>query len=474
MSRFNDDVKPIIAKPFDTKRLERVCAAFAVTYPERLYELAEIPALVFTDPNLRKVVESCRALVNQHGAAVDVNILIQHLTLVGIKEDDAVALLTELNDFVPPTPEAIRPVVVQLLGENLRRGVKAAGLEISTMADDRSVDAETLLQNVGRAHAALIREGPRVEIHTLCDALQEEARRMALGEGAVDMGLKTGLPELDEMIAGLRNGTFTVIGARPSMGKSSIAGLFAQSMAREVPGAMFSLEMRRSEWAMRMACAQGDIDLHRALKRVLTDDERARYIGACKELEPLPIFIYDSGGITLARMEATIRRLRFEQGLGWVVIDYFQLMEHVRSSRESTNDAMSRTSSALKSLAQSLEIPVIALSQLSRKCEERTNKRPILSDLRDTGALEQDADVVMFLYRGYPYMTQDERNGVTEPTDDVELIIAKQRNGPVGTVTAKFMRKCARMMPTDAVSTHVDIQTVFPQMADGPAKTPWG
>jgi replicative DNA helicase len=252
-------------------------------------------------------------------------------------------------------------------------------------------------------------------------------------------GLPTGFVDLDERTSGLQKGDLIIVAARPAMGKTSFCLNVAQyaSMKSGEPVGIFSLEMAKEQLVLRMLCADARVDSHRLRTGNLQEKDWARLAKAYADLSASHIFIDDSATLTPLEMRAKCRRLKAEHGLGLVVIDYMQLV--TGSGRvENRQQEIASISRSLKGLAKELSVPVIALSQLSRAPEARTDRRPQLSDLRESGAIEQDADIVMFIFREDEYKPTDENRGVAE------IIISKQRNGPTGTVKLAFIKEYTR------------------------------
>ena len=255
------------------------------------------------------------------------------------------------------------------------------------------------------------------------------------------LGLRTDFYELDTMTNGLQKSDLIILAARPSMGKTAFALNIAQNVAikEKVPVAIFSLEMSKEQLVQRMLCSQAEVDTQRLKTGNMQSKDWDKLASAMNDFAQAPIFIDDTSGCTLTDIRAKCRRLKMEQkDLGLIVIDYLQLMES--SGREDRMQQISAISRGLKTLARELDVPVIALSQLSRAVESRTDKRPMLSDLRESGAIEQDADIVMFIYRDEYYKKGEEDEEVTKAAakGESEIIIAKHRNGPVGTVKLLF------------------------------------
>ena len=248
-------------------------------------------------------------------------------------------------------------------------------------------------------------------------------------------GISTGYARLDDMTAGLQNSDLLIIAARPSMGKTAFALNIAMNAAvrNQIPTVIYSLEMSMEQLLMRMLCAWGKVDLSILRRNRLTDEDWQALYQAAPAFEQAPLYIDDSASLSPLEIRARTRRLKMEKGVQLVIIDYLQLM---RSSRKTDSRELeiSDISRNLKAMAKELDLPVIALSQLNRKVEERKDKTPMLSDLRESGAIEQDADVIMFIHRPQAALRPDERPLV----EDIEIIIGKQRNGPTGLVHLRY------------------------------------
>ena len=248
-------------------------------------------------------------------------------------------------------------------------------------------------------------------------------------------GLSTGFADFDEQTSGLQAADLVVVAGRPSMGKTTFAMNLAENAAikSKEPVAVFSMEMPSDALAMRMLSSLGQIDQHRLRTGKLNDDDWPRLTSAIALLNEAPLFIDDTPALTVTELRARARRLKREHGLSMIVIDYIQLMQGSGGgSNENRATEVSEISRSLKALAKELEVPVIALSQLNRSLEQRPNKRPIMSDLRESGAIEQDADLIVFIYRDEVYNEDSPEKG------KAEIIIGKQRNGPIGTVALTF------------------------------------
>jgi len=252
-------------------------------------------------------------------------------------------------------------------------------------------------------------------------------------------GVSTGYNDLDRMTAGLQPGDLIIVAGRPSMGKTTLALNIAENaaIASNTAVAVFSMEMSREQLSMRMISSLGRVDQSHLRTGMFGDEDWARINSAIAQMKTAPIFIDDSGALTPTEVRARARRLTREHKLGLIVIDYLQLMQ-VPGTKENRATEISEISRSLKALAKELKVPVVALSQLNRGVEQRTDKKPVMSDLRESGAIEQDADLIMLIYREEVYEPETPRKGIAD------IIIAKQRNGPTGEVHLTFLGKYTR------------------------------
>jgi len=277
--------------------------------------------------------------------------------------------------------------------------------------------------------------------------------RIASNPGSVT-GVASGLIDLDEITSGFQKGDLVIIAGRPSMGKTALALSIMRNAAIDfkVPVGMFSLEMANHQLAQRLLCAEGRVDSHLVRTGKLPKNQWKNLSLAVGSLAEAEIYLDDTPAITVLELRAKARRLKAEKNLGLIIIDYLQLMQGPRNI-ESRQQEISNISRSLKALAKELDIPVIALSQLSRAVEQRSEHRPQLSDLRESGAIEQDADVVIFLYRSWVYSREEEEKG------RAQAIIAKQRNGPIGTVNLSFIDRFARF---ESISAFEELESEVP------------
>jgi len=252
-------------------------------------------------------------------------------------------------------------------------------------------------------------------------------------------GLPTGFEKLDNMTSGLQKADLIILAGRPSMGKSALAVSIGERLGlqRKMPVAFFSLEMSKEQLVQRMLCFQAKVDAHKLRSGFLSPSDWPKLTAAAGELSESKIFIDDTPAISVLELRAKARRLKASNNIQLIILDYLQLMRGTSRS-DSRQQEISDISRSIKALARELEVPIIALSQLSRAVESRQDHRPQLSDLRESGAIEQDADLVMLLMREEYYNPTEENRGVAD------LIVAKQRNGPVGTIKLSFIKEYMR------------------------------
>lgn len=293
------------------------------------------------------------------------------------------------------------------------------------------------------------RKGGPIQIKELLTSALERIDELFHSDNPIT-GVPTGFTDLDNMTSGFQKSDLIIIAGRPSMGKTVLGVNIAENVAiaTQKPVLIFSLEMPGSAIAMRMMSSLGSIEQHRLRTGRLNDDDWPRIGSAVNMLSAAPIFVDDTAGLTPAEVRSRARRLVREHGeLGLIVIDYLQLMR-VPGLSDNRVGEISEISRSLKALAKELEVPVVALSQLNRSLEQRADKRPVMSDLRESGAIEQDADVIAFIYRDEVYNPDSRDKGIAE------IIISKQRNGPIGKVKMTFMGKYTRF------SSFADMQTI--------------
>ena len=359
-----------------------------------------------------------------------------------LEEIGGAAYLARLVDSVPSAINIQHYARIVRDKSSLRRLIARAN-EITRQCYEGGGDLDEVIDFAEGAIFEISENKNRTAFHPLnkiiesnIDALEERQ-----GNRALVTGVPTGFSRLDHMTSGLQGGDLIILAARPSMGKTALALNMARNAAIEgnVQVAVFSLEMSKEQLSMRMLCAEARVDSSRLRGGFLNPEDWNRITDAAGVLSEIPVFIDDSPDISATSIRTKSRRLKLDKGLGLVIVDYLQLMKG-RTSTERRDLEISEISRSLKLLAKELGVPVVALSQLNRKLEERSDKRPQLSDLRESGALEQDADVVAFIYRDEVY-NKDENN---PNRGTAEIILAKQRNGPTGVVPLTFLNAYTR------------------------------
>ena len=354
-----------------------------------------------------------------------------------LEEVGGALYLAKLLDTVPMAVNA--PHYAKIVHDKacLRRLIEKSNDIVKRCYDDRG-DVEDVLDYAERTIFEISQDKIRPAFYPIGKIILDNIETLEERQGnkALITGIPTGFTKLDSLTAGFQGSDLIILAARPGMGKTALALNIARNVAVEanVPTAIFSLEMAKEQLSMRLLCAEARIDSNRVRSGFFSQDDWVKLTEAAGVLSEAPIFIDDSPDITAMTIRAKARRLKMEKGLGLIFIDYLQLMKS-RTTLERRDLEISEISRSLKALAKELDLPVVALSQLNRKLEERSDKRPQLSDLRESGALEQDADVVAFIYRDEMY-NKDPNN---PNRGKAELIIAKQRNGPVGVVPLAFL-----------------------------------
>lgn len=377
--------------------------------------------------------------LNDEGKAVDLITVTEELSATNLIEDiGGVSYLSELAGSVPTAANIEYYARIVEEKSLLRRLIRTA-TNIATDGYTREDEVETVLNEAEKSILEVAQRKNAGAFQNIKDVLVRTYDNIELMHSRVGdiTGIPTGFTELDRMTAGFQRNDLIIVGARPSVGKTAFALNIAQNVAIKAGEnvAIFSLEMGAEQLVMRMLCAEGNIDAQRLRTGSLTDDDWGKLVMAMGSLSNAGIYIDDTPGIRVNEIRAKCRRLKQEHGLGMILIDYLQLIVGSGRPGENRQQEVSEISRALKQLARELEVPVIALSQLSRGVEQRQDKRPMMSDIRESGSIEQDADIVAFLYRDDYYDKESENKNI------IEIIIAKQRNGPVGTVQLAFVKE---------------------------------
>jgi replicative DNA helicase len=325
---------------------------------------------------------------------------------------------------------------------SILRQVIECSTEIIQKSYANPQNVEEVLDEAERSILSIGEHGKRQSFFAVKDVLKESIRTIELratNKGAVT-GVATRFIELDRLTCGFQPSDLIIIAGRPSMGKTAFSLDVAchAALVEKVPTAIFSLEMSKEQLVMRILCSEARLDSNKVRSGNLDDEDWRSLIQAASALQETPLYIDDTPAITAVALRSKARRMKKEKNIGLLVVDYLQLMRSSGPAAESREREISEISRSFKALARELSIPIIAISQLNRSVESRVDKRPLNSDLRESGALEQDADVIGFIYRDEVYHKESEKVGVAE------FILGKQRNGPIGTVELSFLNKFTR------------------------------
>ena len=348
--------------------------------------------------------------------------------------------LSLLEDYVPTATAVSHHAKILREKKILRDLIQTATDIVSNSYSDRD-DVDTLLDKAEQSIFEISEKRTKASFFKLPDIIRENVsnlEKLSMKPGMVT-GVSSGFTDLDNMTAGFQPSDLIILAARPSMGKTSFALDIARyvSLHEKIPTAIFSLEMSKQQLGVRLLCSQARVDSSKVRTGYLAKSDWPKVHEAGSKLSDAKMFIDDSAALSVLDVRARARRLAAEQPLGLIIIDYLQLM-HGRGGTESRQLEVSDISRGLKALAKEINVPIIALSQLSRAVESRTDKRPMLSDLRESGSIEQDADVVMFIYRDVVY------NPETDDPGKTEILVRKQRNGPIGDIQLHFENQFTR------------------------------
>ncbi|MFI3173761.1 MAG: replicative DNA helicase [Bacillota bacterium] len=421
--------------PHDAVAEQAVLGAMFLDYDAATIALEVLKGESFYNPDHRMVFEAAQALY-QKAQPIDVVTVKNKLTEKGqFEQVGGLPFLAALSTAVGSSVNMRHYTNIVEEKAVLRRLIRTAG-EISGLSYEGKESIDFIMDHAEKGIFDIMQNRHTEEFHHVKDIAVdsiEQIESIYQSKGKLT-GVSTGFADFDGKTAGLQKSDLILIAARPSMGKTAFALNIVQNSALRANAsvAIFSLEMNREQLFNRMLCSEAMVDAQKLRTGDLTDQDWIELTKAVGPLSQASIYIDDTPGISVMEIRAKCRRLKIEKGLDMVVIDYLQLMSG-NGKTDSRQQEISEISRSLKALAREIEAPVIALSQLSRACEQRSDHRPILSDLRESGAIEQDADVVSFLFREEYYFPDTEKKGMAE------LIIAKQRNGPTGTVELAWL-----------------------------------
>lgn len=405
--------------------------------PDAIHRVVDLVRAEDFYQEAHRLIYETMLTLDDAGMPIDIITVTESLRRAGLLERaGGASYVVALADVVPTTAHVEH--YARLVAEKaLLRTLIQAATRIREMGYEADRDPRHLLGEAERLIMDLAQDKAGSAFSSLKEVLEavlshvEEVYR-AQGEM---LGLPTGFTDLDRLLSGLWPQDLIILASRPSMGKTSLALSIALNVARKgTPVGFFSLEMSKEQLVQRLLTAEARIDHKRLRTARLDDEDWQKLTEAAVSIAALPLFIDDTPALNVREMRGRAKRLKAERGLGLVIVDYLQLMQSTRRV-ENRQQEIADISRSLKGLAKELGVPVLALSQLSRAVEQRQEKRPVMSDLRESGSLEQDADVIMFIYREEYYRPETERKGIAE------IIVAKQRNGPVGMVELAFLKE---------------------------------
>ena len=388
-------------------------------------------------------------------ASLDMVQLNQELSDKGLlAEVGGLDFLVDLASSVPSAANADKYARIVREKATLRDLISAGG-EILRDAHSQGSDVQEVLEQAEKRIFKISQQREHAAAESLQELLQETMRLIDANDGRHLTGVPSGFAEMDDVLNGFQKGELLILAARPSMGKTALALNVMEQMALAGhPTAMFSLEMSKQQLVQRMVCARGRIDSQRLRRNTLREDDYARLMTACGDLSEAPVYIDDTPGLTLLQLRSKGRRLKDRFGIEAIIIDYLQLMS-AGGRVESRQMEVSEISRGIKAMARELEVPVLCLSQLNRAAEQREGHRPRMSDLRESGAIEQDADVILMLHREEYYHKDDHEWAEQNPdkTGVAEVIVTKQRNGPTGTINLGWHSSSTRFQDLSGASS---------------------
>lgn len=417
---------------------QAILGAILLDNPSLLKVVEFIEPTHFYKDSHRKIYQAMLAMFEKN-EPVDLLTLSDHLRKKNLLEDlGGVTYLTQLMQSVV-TAANIRHYAKIVREKYILRNVINVTTEIAAEAYEFTEDVDQLLDRAEQKIFDISQHKIQPIFVNIDRLIKDTIKHIETLYSRKELitGLPTGFIDFDQKTAGLQPSDLIIIAGRPSMGKTAFCLNISQYVATEIkqPVAIFSLEMSKEQLAIRMLCSQGRIDGSKLRTGYLSKSDWDKLTYAAGVLSDSPIFIDDSPGLTVLDIRARARRLQSEHGLSLIIIDYLQLIGNRYGRSENRQQEISEITRSLKGLAKELNVPVIALSQLSRAVEQRQDRRPQLSDLRESGAIEQDGDVIAFLYRDEVY------NKNSQDVGTAELIISKQRNGPIGTVKLTFLKE---------------------------------
>lgn len=443
MDRFGTDLEDAIYKvpPQNIDAEQSVLGAILIEN-DAIYKAVEAISIDDFYKESHKKIYLAMLDLSEKNEAIDLVTITEYLKKKN--ELDAVGgaiYLSQLSNAVP-TAANIKYHARIVHEKAILRNLIHTATEIVTRGYEDTRDVEELLDFAENSIFSISEQKIKPSFTAIKEIIKDsfEAIERLSDKKEMVTGAPSGFLDLDMMTSGFQPADLVIVAGRPSMGKTAFCLCIAQHIGIEKakPVAVFSLEMAKEQLVIRMLCSEARVDAHKLRSGFLSKSDWPRLTTAAGRLSEAPIFIDDTPGTSVLEMKAKARRLKAEHGLSLIIVDYLQLMSgrmDRRKGSDTREQEISEISRSLKALAKELSVPVIALSQLNRAVESRQDKRPMLADLRESGAIEQDADIILFIYRDEVYKQTEENKGLAE------IIIGKQRNGPVGTVKLAFIDK---------------------------------
>ncbi len=424
---------------------ERAVLGSILLLPEVFDEVALVvrPADFYDDAN--RILFEHLLQMHDGGQQIDLMLLVERLRTAGQYETiGGAAYLAEVGQQVPTAAHAEYYAKI-VADKSLLRALIHAGTDILHDAYDPTADTREMLSKAEEKVFGILESRSASEVQVISEVLQESLDRIdaRMDQQHAFGGLETGFDDFDQMTGGLQNSELVILAARPSMGKTALAMNMAEHVALRVrsPVLFVSLEMSALELGDRLLCSVAEVNGHRLRNGTITADERRKLVQTAAEVSQAPLYIDDSPSRTMTEISANARRLKRRGDLGLIVIDYLQLIEP-DNARDPRQEQVAKIARRLKGLARELAIPVLCLAQLNRQVEAGGDKKPQLSHLRESGAIEQDADVVMFVHRDEYYQSSEEDREAVR--GEADLLVRKQRNGPTGDVKLTWSHEFTR------------------------------
>ncbi|MGG7165666.1 replicative DNA helicase [Clostridium ihumii] len=439
---------PLRSMPHNIEAEQSVLGSMLIDKAAISAAAEELEGEDFYRDNHKVIFKAIRELY-QKDIPVDMITLIEHLrSTEKLDEAGGISYITEISTSVPTTANLNSYIKIVNDKATLRKLIRSATNIIETSYNKQN-DVDGVVDFAEKSVFSISEEKNTSDFEAMSVVLErgfEEIERIYNNKGETT-GVPSGFRDLDDKTSGFQSGDMVLIAARPSMGKTTFALNLAQYAALRSGKsvAIFSLEMSKEQLAYKLLCAEANVDMLKLRTGNLDEKDWENIARASGPLADAKIFIDDTAGISIVEMRSKCRRLKMEHGIDMILIDYLQLMSGSGGSGDNRQQEVAEISRSIKAIAKEMKCPVIALSQLSRAPEQRADHRPMLSDLRESGSIEQDADLVMFLYRDEYYDKE------TEDKNIAECIIAKQRNGPVGTVKLAWLGQYSKFGSLDVI-----------------------